>query len=150
MPQLINNLKNIYSMNEDNKGVPVPNFEGEKMKMPENTDLPPEETKSKSVINGPVLGMLTLLLILILGGMYYWFFTINKSPEIIPPSDRPTAEENNEPESNTAEAQVKINDVSGSSDEIGTLEADLDSTIIDTNITDLDIIDNEIEANTAN
>lgn len=135
-------------MNDDNKEVLIPNFEGEKMKMPENTDLQTEETEVKSVVSAPILIILTFLLVLILGGMYYWFFAINKSPEIIPASDRPTAEENNEPESNTAEAQVNITDTTSSSDEIDMIEADLDSTIIDTNTSDLDIIDNEIEAST--
>lgn len=134
------------------KNVSVPDFEGEEMKMPENTDIQPEQINQKepSIVNLPLLLTLTLLLILILGGMYYWFFIIQSTSDtpVDTPVTRPTFEENNEPESTTAEARTEINNVTSPSDELSAIENDLDSTLIDENdiMSDLNIIDNEIES----
>lgn len=124
-----------------------PNFEGEEMKMPENTDVQAtsEETKS-SIVNGPLLIILALLLVLILGGMYYWFGTMTTTPEPTPEITRPTAEENNEPESTTAEAQTDMMLVTSPSDEITAIEADLETTNMDSLDAELQAIDAEIEA----
>lgn len=136
-------------MPEDNKVV-EPNFEGEVMKMPENTNAQSidSEATEPSVINGPLLVGLALLLVLILGGLYYWFGTLTPSPTTQPMSGvtRPTAEENNEPESTTAEAQVEIMDVISPSDEIGTIEADIEATNMDSLDAELQAIDAEIDA----
>lgn len=136
-------------MKEESNDISKPDFEGEAMKMPENTDATPLESTNKSIISGPILLSLTLLLVLIFGGIYYWFFIMNSTPDIpVTPEERPTPEENNEPESTTAEARTQVTNIMSSSNELSAIESDLDSTNIDDFISDINIIDNEIQANT--
>ena len=131
----------------DEKKISEPNFEGETMKMPENTDIQSSsEGARSSVINGPLLLILTILLVLILGGMYYWFTTLTPAPQPTPEVLRPTAEENNEPESTTAEAQADMMQVTSPSDEISAIEADLGSTDLESLDAELNAIDAEIDA----
>lgn len=134
-------------MNEE-QNIPTPDFEGEEMKMPENTDAPqmPPAEKS-SIINGPLLAVLAILLIAILGGMYYWFSTLTPTePAPAPVVERPTAAENNEPESTTAEAQTEVLNTVSTSDEIEAIEADLEATDLDSLDAELEAIDAELEA----
>lgn len=112
-----------------------PDFEGEEMKMPvTGNTLPSANAGAGSTLNIPILALLFLILVAILGGLYYWY-TIVTTP-IAEPIDttRPTAEQNNEPESTTAEARTQTQGVVSTSDELGAIKADLDST----NLTDLD------------
>lgn len=133
-------------MNEDHK-VQAPNFEGEEMKMPENTDSQPAVKPEKSsVINGPLLLILAVLLVGILGGMYYWFGTLTATPADTPIPERPTPEQNNEPESTTAEAQAGAMMTTSSSDEISAIEADVEATDLDDLDAELNAIDAEFEA----
>ncbi|MEY3784459.1 MAG: hypothetical protein RLZZ230_781 [Candidatus Parcubacteria bacterium] len=134
-------------MNEDTQTVSTPNFEGEPMKMPENVDAQPVVTSNESnIVNGPLLLTLTILLIIILGGMYYWFSTLNIAPEVPAPTiERPSAEANNEPESTTAEAQAAMLLVTSPSDELPAIEADL-SVEMDGLDAELNAIDTEIDA----
>lgn len=135
-------------MHEDHK-VQEPNFDGEAMKLPENSDVQPTITEERSsLIGGPILIVLVLLLVLILGGMYYWFATLNGTTEAVPPVpvERPTPEENNEPESTTAEAQVDTLLVTSPSDELSAIEADLEATNLDSLDAELQAIDAEIDA----
>jgi uncharacterized protein HemX len=127
-----------------NENTNEPNFEGEEMKMPENTDAQPEAKRESSVVNGPLLLVLTLLLVLILGGMYYWFATLTTN-EIQTP-ERPIAEQNNEPESTTAEAQTETMQAVSTSDEISAIEADIEATNLDSLDSELNAIDAELEA----
>ena len=133
-------------MNEDQKEVAPPDFSGEEMKMPENTDAQPEVKETSSIIGGPLLVILALLLVVILGGMYYWFNTMNVPAPVSPVIERPTIEENNEPESTTAEAQVETMQAVSTSDEIDAIEADLEATDLDSIDTELNAIDAELEA----
>lgn len=136
-------------MNENqNTEIQTPHFENEEMKMPENMIPLPVETKSDNVITGPLLIVLATLLVLILGGMYYWFITISSQTEPLPTptTERPTAEQNNEPESTTAEAQTKTIETTSPSDEIIAIEADLESTDFENLDAELNTIDAELEA----
>jgi len=136
-------------MNEDKTPISVPDFSNEPMKMPENVDAQQivKESSGSSIVNAPLLITLTVLLIAILGGMFYWFQIMNTTPEIIPAPaiERPTPEENNEPESTTAEARSDAFLVTSPSDEITAIESDVnvDISAIDA---DLVIIDNEMDA----
>jgi len=120
----------------------------EEMKMPEenfgNTGAPPENTSHLGVI----LGILIVILILILGGLYLWGSTIQKGHdvEVAPTADRPTAEENNEPESANAEADVETMQALSTSNEIEAIEADIESTNLDQLDAELDAIDAELDA----
>ena len=115
--------------------------------MPENTDIQPDVAeKPSSVVGGPVLLILTILLIAILGGMYYWFAKMNNTPNVMPTIERPTPEMNNEPESTTAEAQVETMQAVSTSDEISAIESDLEATNLDSLDAELNAIDAELEA----
>ena len=133
-------------MNEETNEVKVPNFEGEEMKMPENTDAQIVTEESSSVINVPLLFSLAILLIVILGGMYFWFNSLDTTPAPTVTSERPSAEENNEPESTTAEAQTDTMLTTSTSDEISAIEADIEATNLESLDAELDAIDAELEA----
>ena len=100
----------------------------------------------ESVANGPILVLLVVLLLAVLGGMYYWFTVLQTNTPVISPSLRPTAEQNNEPESTTAEAQTETMGVVSTSDEIPAIEADIESTNLDSLEAELDAIEAELEA----
>ena len=120
--------------------------ESEEMKMPENSDMPVEQVE-KSAVSGPLLFSLVVLLLVILGGMYYWF-SVMQTPEPAPAPvvERPTAEENNEPESTTAEAQADTMLTTSPSDEIDAIESDIEATDLDSLDAELEAIDAELEA----
>ncbi len=136
-------------MNPEKNEVHTPNFEGEAMKMPENSGLKMETTEAATVVNSPILLILTILLVIILGGMYYWFNTMNtEAPVVMPVAERPTAEQNNEPESTTAEAQVETMQAVSTSDELTAIEADLEATNLDSLDAELEAIDAELQTET--
>ncbi len=134
-------------MQEDHK-IQEPNFEGLEMKMPKNGALQaPDADAGSSIISGPLLLILALLLVLILGGMYYWFSTLTTTPALSTPEvARPTPEQNNEPESTTAEAQTDMMLVTSPSDELSAIEADLEATNLDSLDAELQNIETELEA----
>jgi hypothetical protein len=89
-----------------------------------------------------LIGLIVLLLI-ILTGLLAWLFVLQENtelPEIV--SLRPTAEENNEPESTTAEAAVVTQQAVSPSDELPSIENDLSGT----NDIDLEPLFADIEA----
>ncbi len=125
----------------------APDFSNEEMKMPETAMVQNQSQDSSSIINGPLLLILAVLLIIILGGMYYWFSTMNLSDAPQPaPTTRPSIEENNEPESTTAEAQVETMQAVSTSDELTAIEADLEATNLESLDAELEAIDAELEA----
>ena len=138
---------------EDNNKIKTPDLEGVEMTMPENSDELVETEAGKTVTNGPVLITLVVVLLLILGGLFWWFGVLQQSsqPELTPvtppaPIERPTPEENNEPESTTAEAQTEVLETVSTSDEIDAIVADLESTDLDSLDAELQTIDNELES----
>ncbi len=128
-----------------NNQITEPDFEGEEMKMPASSDYSAAAPDSASgrMISGPIIILLVLVLLTILGGLYYWYYTVMNTPLIEPEKTiRPTAEENNEPESTTAEARTDAMETVSTSDELDAIEADIEST----NFTELDAEMNAIEA----
>lgn len=109
-------------------------FSKDELKLPEEQfgSVTKEEHSSQLAI---ILGLLIIFLMLILGGLYVWgeYLQEDSIPtQPAPLSDtRPTDEENNEPESTTAEAEVETMSALSTSDEFSALEADLASTDID-------------------
>jgi hypothetical protein len=101
---------------------------------------------TEGITNGPILILLVVLLIAILGGMYRWFVILNNDVPTINAGLRPTAAENNEPESTTAEARAEAMGVVSTSDEIPAIEADIESTDLDTMESELDAIEAELDA----
>lgn len=135
-------------MNDD-QNIPTPNYDGEEMKMPENSASPTETTEAEEVtaVSAPVLVFLAVALITILGGLYYWFTTLTPEPPApAPVIERPTPEENNEPESTSAEAETEMMQATSPSDEISAIEADLEATNLDNLDAELNAIDAELEA----
>ena len=117
-------------------------FSKKELKMPEEHFGRQVVDKQPSFV-GITLGLLILMLVVILGGLYLWSVELVKQSQITPlsPTTRPTAEENNEPESSNAEADVQILNTMSTSDEIGAIEADLGSTNLDSITNELSAID---------
>lgn len=92
---------------------------------------------------GPILGILVIILIIILGGLYLWGSMLSESENearverTIP---------NNEPETPRANADEQIFDTMSSSDELDAIRADLESTNLDTLDTEMSQIEIEMEA----
>lgn len=133
-------------MNENNHQTPeAPDFSNEEMKMPETALAQNVNRREPSVINGPLLAVLAILLVLILGGMYYWFGTMSTT-QAPAPTLRPSDEMNNEPESTTAEAQTQTMQAVSTSDELSAIEADLESTNLEAMDSEMQAIETEMEA----
>ena len=92
---------------------------------------------------GPIIGVLSLMLILILGGLYMWGGLLAK-PAVVAPIEKPIV--NNEPETPRAVADTQILEIMSPSDEISAIEADLESTRLDSLDADLNTMDAEFEA----
>jgi flagellar basal body-associated protein FliL len=117
----------------------VPN--NEEMKMPEE-QFGGFTQEDKSSHLGVILGVLIVVLMLILGGLYLWSTSLqDEMPVVVPDTQRPTAEENNEPESNNAEADAQALETTSTSDEIDAIEADIQSSNIDTVDSDMQALD---------
>lgn len=91
-----------------------------------------------------ILGVIIVLLVLILGGLYLWGTTLGPAPLPTDDSLRPTAEENNEPESNTADAQVQALETVSTSNTLEAIEADVEATNLDAIDSELGTIDAEL------
>jgi hypothetical protein len=109
-------------------------FPKNEMKMPEESfgiSRAPEEQPHSHT--GIIIGILIITLMLILGGLYLWAETIRTAPQVpaAPVATRPTAAENNEPESTNAEAQVETMQALSTSDELDAIKADLQSSDVD-------------------
>lgn len=123
------------------------NEEENNMTTPEEMTTQPEMTNDEPIANGPVLALLAVLLLVVLGGMYYWYTNLESTePAVVETPTRPTAEENNEPESTTAEAQAGAATIVSTSDEISAIEADLESTDLESLDTELQAIENELNS----
>jgi flagellar basal body-associated protein FliL len=103
----------------------APNFDGEEMKIPA-TAIQKPATPEPGLINIPLLLILFVVLLLIFGGIYYWYTMSIPGQEFL--SSRPTDAMNNEPESTTAEARTATADVLSTSNELDAIEADISST----------------------
>ncbi|MCD5382192.1 MAG: hypothetical protein LR017_02640 [Candidatus Pacebacteria bacterium] len=96
---------------------------------------------------GPILGVLIVVLVLILGGLYLWGATLSEGPA--PAAEAPTEPrqiENNEPETPRAEADTHILETVSSSDEISAIETDIDNTNLDSLDAEIEAIDAELKA----
>lgn len=92
--------------------------------------------------HGPILGMLIVILIVILGGLYLWGSMLEKNEvEIVPIV-------NNEPETPRAKTDVEISRVLSPSDELDAIEADIKNTNLDAIDADVQAIDAETGSST--
>ncbi len=113
---------------ENKKPVQEPNFEGEEMHLPtaKVSSLPADDTPR--LLTLPIIVLLFLILVAILGGFYYWYTIVMSEQVVTETGTRPTDEQNNEPESTTAEARTGLMDVVSTSDELDAISADAQST----------------------
>lgn len=119
----------------------------EELKMPEHPFGAQTEVASKPSIFGPIIGLLIVLLVLILAGLYLWWSTFKDDlPAATLDDTRPTAEQNNEPESNNAEADEQTFQTVSTSDELSAIEADIESTNVETVDSESTAIESELEA----
>lgn len=101
----------------------------------------PETTKHSHAL--PIVGVIVIMLVLMLGGLVLWGSQLEKQ------SKTPLEETliiNNEPETPRAEADTQLLEIVSTSDEINAIEADLESTNMDSLDTDLTTIDTELDA----
>ena len=110
------------------------------MKLPENETIETEASVKQFSFSSVLLALLIVVLLIILGGLLWWGKLLLEDIEPAPAvtATRPTAEENNEPESTTAEAEVSVLEAQSPSDDLAAIEADLLGT-------DLDSIERELE-----
>jgi flagellar basal body-associated protein FliL len=134
-------------MDSTQQSAAEPNFEGEAMKLPGGATVA-ATPKSSGTAFGVVLTILFLALVLILGGLFFWYRSMQPLPTVVipEPPTRPTAEENREPESTTASAQAEALNVVSNSNELDAIEADILSTNLDSLDSELGAIDTEIDA----
>ena len=124
-----------------------PNFDGEPMRLPTvQAGRPIETSTSTSILSLPIIILLVLILVAILGGFYYWYTLVMKEVTAAPVTTRPTVEQNNEPESTTAEARTQTADVVSTSDELSAIRADVDSTHLEDLDTEIPAIESELNA----
>ncbi len=125
-----------------------PYFSDEELKVPEGSLM--SRAGSGASQGNPliplILATLVLFLLLILAGLYYWQQLLQNNLGLEAISDRPTAVENQEPESDTARAQTQAAETMSTSDELTAIEADLESTNLDALDTELNAIDAEVES----
>lgn len=141
-------------MEEQEQTTPhAPDFEGEKMKKPESTidstAVAEPEQNTKSHLGSFILILVSILFI-VLVGLYLWSQSLqNESASVVPEqtTERPTPEDNNEPESTRAEAETTSLGIMSTSNEIGAIEADLESTNLDTLDAEMQAIETELDAN---
>lgn len=115
---------------------------------PQLTETQPEIEIPEQVSHfGLIIGALIIVLALVLGGLYVWSRMMIDPATPIPTPERPSAAQNNEPESTTAEARAETLDVVSTSDELDVIEADLEATKLDDFESDLNAIDAELEVN---
>jgi cytoskeletal protein RodZ len=122
-----------------------PNFEGEVMKMPTESNNNPI-APSQAPIKKNLLIMLIGLLVLVGGLMAYWYFVLSVPPKVTEIPTRPPLENNAEPETPTATAQTESFGAMSTSDEINAIEADIESTNLDSLDAEMMQIDAELNA----
>jgi flagellar basal body-associated protein FliL len=124
-----------------------PNFEGEVMHMPtKQVGQTVVTTEAPRLLTTPIIILLFLILVAILGGFYYWYTIVMSQQVTSEATVRPTAEQNNEPESTTAEARTGLMDVVSTSDELDAIAADAQSTNLEDLVTETTAIEAELDA----
>ena len=123
-----------------------PNFAGEKMKMPTESNYQTGSEQATKETKGVFLIGMIAALVVILVGLIYWYLTAQTPVAVVETPLRPTAEMNKEPETTTATAQTESFGAMSTSDELGAIEADLESTNLDTLDSELIQIDTELES----
>ncbi len=137
---------------ENNTKKQPPKVDQNEMKMPTESHFGRHDHESPSHL-GPILGVLIVVLVLILGGLYLWGSMLvnqtipNSYVEDLPAPRVPTEiKENNDPENANARADLSSLQTVSTSNEIDAIEADIEATDLDTLDAELNAIDAELEA----
>ncbi len=94
---------------------------------------------------GVIIGLLITILAMVFIGLYIWSELMTRAVVPTGPTiERPTAAENNEPESTTAEASAEVLNVVSTSDELEAIEADLEATVMGDFESDLQAVEAEL------
>lgn len=106
---------------------------------------PPSHTSQvlahTSRVRAAIIGTLVIVLVLLLCALYLWGALLSSpTPEPVPFQAPP----NHEPETPRADADIQILKTVSSSDEIAAIEADLNSTNLDSLDQELDLIDRDL------
>ena len=118
-----------------------PNFEGEEMKIPEGMKAPEtfvEDTKPPTT--GPILLVLTIIMVVIFAGLGYWYYLVMQTPIQPKVPVQPNLETNQEETTQTSTNQ----DSMSTSDELDAIEADIESTSLADLDTEMLSIENEL------
>jgi hypothetical protein len=124
-----------------------PTFKTDELKIPTTSMASAAQRPlEKSRLAPLILITLVILLLVVLAGLYYWQQLLTTAPLVPSASLRPTAEQNQEPESTTARAQTDSISTLSTSDELNAIEADLGSTNLNSLDSELRAIDAELES----
>ncbi len=99
-------------------------------------------TPAPTLTRGIVIGLLVIVLIILVCALYVWGSMISRDIEAPINFEAPI---NNEPETPRADADVEILRTMSSSDEVASIEADLESTNLDSLDKELDLIDSDLK-----
>ena len=100
----------------------------------------PEETPKPSSI-GPLIGIIIVILVIVLGGLYFWGQRVEKNAD----ESMATKEGAMSEGSDTADTSIELLETQGSSDEITDIEKDLDSTDLENLDQELELIESELD-----
>lgn len=124
----------------------LPNIENIEFKMPDEEREADERKDTKLHTLPIVLGTLIVVLVLILAGLYLWGTSMQQQPSTADDTVRPTAQENNEPESNNAEADTQSLQTVSNSDELSAIESDIESTNLESLDSEMITLESELNA----
>ena len=132
---------------ENKRPIIEPNFENEEMHVPSSrSSAPLPGPEAHRLLSAPIIILLFLILLVILAGFYYWY-TLVMQDQVVPQTNvRPTAEQNNEPESTTAEARTGLMNVVSTSDELEAIAADAQSTNLEDLTSEITPIETDLDA----
>lgn len=132
---------------DKNHPIIEPDFEGEVMKQPTISTMRSVAVETQqSALSLPIIILLFLFLSAILSGFYYWYTIVMKEADFLATATRPTAEQNNEPESTTAEARTGVLDIVSTSDELSAITSDVLSTHLEDLTNEIPAIEAELDA----
>lgn len=97
------------------------------------------EPKKTSV--GPVIGIIIIIVILVLGGLYFWGQNLSNNADYEFPEIETTTQQTTL--SNDSDPQVQSLESQSSSDELSDIEADLEATNFDSMGSELDTVEAE-------
>ncbi len=96
--------------------------------------MPPIGNDEHKSSTGPIIGSIIVVLIVVLGGLYLYGQQLGQNEAVVPPQETST----------TNETSLASIEQQGSSDDLGEINADLNSTDLDNLDSDMNNIDAEL------